>query len=482
MLIRISVFIFGVIFMLSGISMAKSPSKKIGDGEITTNMLADEAVTTEKISDSAVTKAKIHEEAVDTAHLADGCVTAEKVKAPLSLNGSIEAFGHNGNNGVLGADWAGLRGYYSDSDITTIGDIATKDRALYAEFTKGEIHTSGLFADEGGGVAGSRTDGTITTSGGCGNTLNGVVGNYINIGTGSQTYGEIAGEYSAVYGRDLINETTGSLARSNVGVFGESGNGYTGGLGNRGDPLEWSTGVHGCAPDKTQGYLGGMNGAYGCYQGTGPWAALGTKNGAVIGRNTSSDTHFSLGTINYAGNFGGSVKIYGNLDVTGSVSKGSGGFLIDHPLDPDNKYLQHSFVESPDMMNIYNGIVVLGTNGEAWVDLPEWFEALNKDFRYQLTCIGRFAQVYIAEEISDTKFKIAGGIPGMKVSWQVTGIRQDPWANANRVAVLKDKPEEERRLYLHPQLYGQPMEKNIQKSFNQELAQRIIAYGYKPSR
>ena len=79
-----------------------------------------------------------------------------------------------------------------------------------------------------------------------------------------------------------------------------------------------------------------------------------------------------------AGNFEGNVHVSGNL------SKGSGSFRIDHPLDPENKYLYHSFVESPDMMNVYNGNVILDEQGEAVVEFPEWFEPLNRDFRYQL--------------------------------------------------------------------------------------------------
>ena len=104
----------------------------------------------------------------------------------------------------------------------------------------------------------------------------------------------------------------------------------------------------------------------------------------------------------------------GDVSIAGNLAKGSGSFKIDHPLDPENKYLSHSFVESPDMMNIYNGNVVLDEDGAAWVELPEWFEALNRDFRYQLTCIGGFAQVYIAEEIVNGRFKIAGGSPRIK--------------------------------------------------------------------
>jgi len=86
----------------------------------------------------------------------------------------------------------------------------------------------------------------------------------------------------------------------------------------------------------------------------------------------------------------------------------------------------------------------------------------HKDYRYQLTCIGGFAPLYVAEEVSNNQFKIAGGKSGMKVSWQVTGVRQDAWANAHRIPVEIEKPERERGYYLHPELYGAPDEKNIE--------------------
>ena len=157
-----------------------------------------------------------------------------------------------------------------------------------------------------------------------------------------------------------------------------------------------------------------------------------------------------------AGAFGGDVN------VTGTLTKGAGAFKIDHPLDPANKYLTHSFVESPDMMNIYNGTVLLDGSGEAWINLPNWFEALNRDFRYQLTAIGSPApNLYVAAEVSGNRFKIAGGQPGGKVSWQVTGIRHDAYADAHRLAIEEDKPEEDRGYYLHPEIHGQPVEKSI---------------------
>jgi hypothetical protein len=113
------------------------------------------------------------------------------------------------------------------------------------------------------------------------------------------------------------------------------------------------------------------------------------------------------------------------------------------------------------MMNVYNGNVTLDANGEAVVEMPAYFEALNRDFRYQLTTIGGFAPVYIAETIQDNRFKIAGGTSGIIVSWQVTGIRQDAWANENRIPVEEPKPADERGTYLYPEGYGQPESRGV---------------------
>jgi hypothetical protein len=147
-------------------------------------------------------------------------------------------------------------------------------------------------------------------------------------------------------------------------------------------------------------------------------------------------------------------NVIANYGSFGFVDKGGGQFRIDHPLDPLNKYLQHSFVESPDMKNVYDGIVILDKRGEAWISLPEWFQALNRDFRYQLTSVGfPSPNLFVAKEMSSNRFKIAGGKPGGKVSWQVTGIRQDAFANAHRIKVEEDKPQDQRGKYLYPDVF-----------------------------
>lgn len=132
--------------------------------------------------------------------------------------------------------------------------------------------------------------------------------------------------------------------------------------------------------------------------------------------------------------FTGNVQISGNLAITGALSKGAGTFVIDHPLDPKNKLLFHSFVESPDAKNIYDGIAVFDEDGEVTITLPDYFEALNKDFRYQFTGIGEaLPNVYVKEEIANNQFTLAGGNSGAQVSWQVSGIRHDPFIEANPI-------------------------------------------------
>ena len=124
------------------------------------------------------------------------------------------------------------------------------------------------------------------------------------------------------------------------------------------------------------------------------------------------------------------------------------------------------------MMNVYNGNVVTDAGGYAVVTLPEWFEALNRDFRYQLTVIGQFAQAIVDQEIADNHFVIRTNLGRVKVSWQVTGIRQDAWANAHRIQVEEDKPGDERGTSLAPEAWGQPEELGLEWRQEQALGDR----------
>jgi hypothetical protein len=157
----------------------------------------------------------------------------------------------------------------------------------------------------------------------------------------------------------------------------------------------------------------------------------------------------------YAGQFDGDVQVNGNL------AKAGGSFKIDDPSDPAGKYLSHSFVESPDMKNVYDGVVTTDANGFATVTMPAWFESLNRDFRYQLTAIGQFSQAIIAKKIANGQFTIQTDKPNVEVSWQITGIRQDAWANAHRIPVEEEKSSAEKGHFLHPELFGHAGEAGI---------------------
>ncbi len=257
------------------------------------------------------------------------------------------------------------------------------------------------------------------------------------------------------------------------GVVGR--NSTTGNLGYVGNPLVGAYGQHG-----TSGDYGGLGysdfGAYGVNAGTGSFGYLGNGDWGVegagfgagafafgIGVYGHSPDEFGVGVLGwgpggpdaYAGYFDGRLR------ATGTFSSANKFFRIDHPLDPENKYLQHSCVESDEMKNVYDGVVTLDGNGEAWIDLPRWFESLNRDFRYQLTCIGGFAPVYVAQTVQGNRFQIAGGKGGMKVSWQVTGVRHDAFAKAMPLRVEVAKQDHERGRYQNPEAFGLPQTRGL---------------------
>jgi hypothetical protein len=267
----------------------------------------------------------------------------------------------------------------------------------------------------------------------------------------------------------VIGGNSTSPFSGGTGLQGNGGNGTdtaSGGIGLAGLGGNSSNSFGGSGVSGFGGKSDGSNGGDGVSASGGVGSGIGNRGGSGI--SASGGQGIDGANDGLAGEFIGDVEILGNL------SKGGGSFKIDHPLDPENKYLYHSFVESPDMKNIYDGVVRLDSNGEAIVLLPEWFGALNRDFRYLLTAIGAPSPtLYIAQEIADNRFKIAGGTPSMKVSWQVTGTRQDAYANAHRIVVEEDKSKKERGYYLHPDVFGQPEERGIQWTQHPESMRQI---------
>ena len=344
--------------------------------------------------------------------------------------------GYFNNSGSQNVFLGNSAGYYEtgSNKFYVANDIDTSDVLIYGEFDNGRV---GL--------------GTLTPQA------------HLHVESSHQYAGLFESDSSSTETHVVHAEYTGSTTDA-IAVYGNSTPGDYYGYG---------------------GYFeGGYKGLYGTVTPTGLNTYTGVQgevsggagfNYGVFGNASGSGTNFGVygsafgsGT-NYAGYFNGDV------DVTGTLSKGGGSFKIDHPLDPANKYLSHSFVESPDMMNVYNGNIVLDAAGQAWVELPEWFQTVNRDFRYQLTAIGAPGpNLYIAEEISANRFRIAGGESGMKVSWMVTGIRQDAWAEKNRIRVEELKSGQDRGRYLHPDLYGQPESMGIHSVDREKMERRNV--------
>ena len=310
---------------------------------------------------------------------------------------------------------------------------------------------------------------------------NGVYGN-TDSASGNGVFGYNP-NHTGVYG-DGIYGVWGHSA-STYGVYGES----DGSNAN-------ADGVHGYSTSGSGSGVAGVNnsgsgvGVYGAGGGAG---VTGTGGNGVLGYSSSAGGvgvgayNTSTGDALFAENqqSGGFAAFFlGNVDVDGTLSKAAGSFKIDHPLDPANKYLYHSFVESPDMMNIYNGNVTTDARGIAVVHMPDWFEALNRDFRYQLTVIGQFAQAIVATKLANHDFTIKTDKPNVEVSWQVTGVRHDAWADAHRIQVEVPKPGNERGSYLHPELFGAPATKSLAHIRHPELdkqSQSTIARTEKPA-
>jgi hypothetical protein len=257
------------------------------------------------------------------------------------------------------------------------------------------------------------------------------------------------------------NDTTALLVVNNGGISAVTGRGRIGVRGEGGADRAAVYGVNDATGNGVAGNSMNLNGVQGVSFSKGASGVYGENLSSggfgVAGRSNVPPPTFPflpspfgaavLGD-NTAGGAAGAFN--GNVSVTGYLHKLGGGFLIDSPIDPANRYLCHSFVESPDMMNVYNGNVTTDDDGNATVELPGYFEALNRDFRYQLTVLGQFAQAIVAQEVRGNRFGIKTDKPNVRVSWQVTGIRQDAWANAHRTEADLEKPDGHRGKYLTP--------------------------------
>ena len=298
----------------------------------------------------------------------------------------------------------------------------------------------------------------------------------------------------------------GLNSRTNGG-YGVNGQGYAGvvgegvvatmpGFGVHGSTTQ-GVGVQGMTDDLSQSGIVGYNNAT-INTGTGA-GILGDGNTGVkgqtvyglgygvIGINQSVsvvDNNIGVSGEGWVGVFGKSLDgtgfgVYSDGDLAASGTK---SFIIDHPLDPENKNLKHYCMESPEVLNLYRGNIILDANGEAVVELPDYFESINKNFSYNLTPIGSPVNLYIKEKIENGQFKIAGGEPNMEVSWTVYAERNDKYLQtypgSKQVEVDKRQPGK----YLSPELYGQPQEKAAFPTHNRQEILKLEGVDHKTPR
>lgn len=152
---------------------------------------------------------------------------------------------------------------------------------------------------------------------------------------------------------------------------------------------------------------------------------------------------------------------YGVYAVGDSGASGVKSFRIDHPADPENKYLLHYSSESPFPQNFYSGNVVTDGSGYAWVTLPEYFQDINANFKYQLAVVDNadangFAQAKVSKKIVGNRFQIRTSAPNTEVSWRIDADRNDLRIQTRRPVDVQDKVGAERGTYQHPEYYNKP--------------------------
>jgi len=388
--------------------------------------------------------------------VADGASGSANVTGVYGEGGWRGVFGRNPGT-ASGTEAIGVGGRLEGSAYTSTG-YGVKGESVGTGPTSYGVY--GIASGTGHGIAG-----VVSGTGDAGRFDGGANGYGVIVVNGISGFGTTTptsmskvqvsglGTYGSqpYYQAGIVADGSATSANGN-GVYGESG--WRGVYGRNPGTASGVDAIGVAGRTEGSAYTSRAYGVKGEAVGSGPsnYGVYGFANSAV---NSNYGVYGTSPAPGYAGYFSG------NVNITGSISKGSGTFMIDHPLDPENKYLFHSFVESPDMMNIYNGNIITDGNGNASVTLPDYFEALNKDFRYQLTVIGDFAQVMISEKVHGNRFSIKTNKPGIEVSWQVTGVRHDKYAEKHRVVPVVEKEPMFRGYYIHASEWGMPAAKSF---------------------
>lgn len=301
---------------------------------------------------------------------------------------------------------------------------------------------------------------------------NGVYG--IASASSGGTFG-VHGRVNSTVGTAVFGESAAGTG-ANFGVYGQ--NQSTGGYGVVGYAKSLTGGTYGGFFDNLS--TGGV-GAFGRVVATtgttygGYFTAASTSARGAMGVATAATgtTYGLVGATSSPSGFG----VYSNGVLGGSGTK---PFRIDHPLDPENKYLFHYSSEGPEPLNVYSGNIVTDSQGRAWVQLPNYFGEINKNPRYQLTVLSDgndFVQAMVSKKIANNRFQIHTSRPNIEVSWRIEATRNDRFVQAYGAPVEVDKTDSERGTYQRPELYGKPKEMG---TFYRAEEERLTGQGETP--
>jgi hypothetical protein len=322
-------------------------------------------------------------------------------------------------------------------------------------FTTSHVDRYGLYAQQNAATQGAgaavRADGgqniglSATSAHGTANAIDSR-----HTADGSAVYGH-SGAGDGIFGESVTHNGVEGKSGSGTGVSGSSAN----------------VGVYGLCTSNLYGVYGDTSTGYGVYGNSSSGYGVGGFSDSVAGVAGQANTGFGVYGISnssHAGYFAGSCYAASFTTTASPVVR------LDHPLAPATRVLAHAAVISDAPATMYSGTVTTDDRGEARVQLPSYFEALNTDVRYQLTVVGSFAQAIVKSKVWDGAFTIATSVPGVEVCWLVTGVRRDAYARAHQLEVESNKSGPEKGRYLNPVELGQQESKGVDWKIRQRLS------------
>ena len=388
----------------------------------------------------------------------------------VAASGTAGVFGTTGN-----AIGRGVYGFNNANSGVAYGVMGRSDSPVgTAVFGLAENHgsttTYGVHgvsnSSQGCGVFGQATSTSGVTYGGWFQNASASGSGLIGVAFAS------SGDSSGIYGE------SGSTNGAGVNGYASAASGATyGGKFHSRSAQGFGAFISGVGPDamRVENIGSGRGMLVNALSDTAIWAITNTGLAGLDARNSNPTGFAMFGVANSTSgvNYGAVGQTYspsgwGVYSWGNSGASGVKAFRIDHPTDPENKYLLHYASESPMPQNFYVGNVVTDADGRAWVELPEYFNEINVNFKYQLTVVdgpnsdeGDFVQVKVRQKIKDGSFLIMTSVPNTEVSWRVDADRNDKYVRNRKPQDVVEKQGPERGKYQHPELYGLPPERGM---------------------